>query len=1400
LKLATSNSRDVALVIKARDEASRAIDTISSSLTKLFGSQEQVAGSANKTGTSIAEMAKIMAGVDKAVAAVASSADRAEQRFDSLSASVARRKQDLAQFTREAEEAARLIAKLSSPDAIVAAGRDQGGRIAQLRALEAAYPQLERKIESTTRSLAEEQRALDGSRSSLQQLSSTAIGAVQAQEKITKALNDRRDALAAIRAEEEASARGRAFVGDLNARISPTLAGQSAASNGATFSALAAREEAQALRDAAKAHEIFEARVRLGAKALRDDEAKALRDAAAAHQNFENRVKQGAKALKEEQDATKAYEKALEDLRHELDPLIALEERYQAKLALVRKGYADGKVGAKELADAERLLANERKRAEADVARNGKQGVAIFGLRPYELTNLSYQINDVFTQLASGTSLTQTLAQQGGQILQLFPKVGASIAAAFSNPYFIGAAVVFGGIAFAIKQVADESERLRTITATLELNAAGDNYQADALLRNVDNMRAFGASAKDAMAAVKTFVEEGLKQDRIDQFGESAINMARVLGLDVPTAAKQMAEAFSGGYDAIVKLDESTNFLTATQREHIRTLFEQGKAEEARAYALDIFTNKMDSVADKQRGSWEQASKSFRSAWENLKSSLADTSAAQAAYGALESLANILDRIAMATDGKRTIADVNAELKGLTANIDALQARMKANPANAELYREMIRGLEQRIAQLNAERARLAVAPKGGVTNENDPDSAAGKRRNDTIAQLNREQELEALRRKADRERLTNAEKARREELAGLAAIRGESDSVVAAAKRKLAVEKEHAAILKDEERIVKSTAAAAKTAAAERERAIQQFNGRVVGAEGGTAKNKNSSAVGYGQFIDSTWLEQFRKAYKDMAQGLSDDQILALRNNQAIAKGVIDQYARENAKLLEAMGKKVTAGNLYLMHFLGAGDAKKVLNAQGDTPVDQLLGKKVLQGNRGYLYQNGRARTADELEAFIAQRVGDTGTAQSAGAAEMERLIEAQEEAQERFNRSVEKGNEERQRSIDAMRVQNQLQDTALLAAQREIAIAKAEFDLRQRVADMNANLKDGQKPIEVTDEQIAKTRELAAAEFDLANARQQAQAETNEVTKPIEQLTAERDALQARIDYLNSNGLYDQAKSLVPELTETNSALREAIDNAIEFYETLDLSNDALHRTPEELRATIERLKTAKDEARSWITVMGIGGKTIAQTFSSSAVNAIDSFAQAIANGQNAFGALWASFRSFAADFLLQIAKMIQQQIIFNLISGLLKGALGGLGGASGAGAFGGNPWSGINNPWMISGVAHSGGIAGQGLQQRPALPQWFANAARYHTGGIAGLAPDEVPIIARLGEEILTEDNPRHRNNGGMSPQDIKVINAWDAGDMLSQALETKAGQRIFLNWVSRNSRAVQQAMGG
>jgi hypothetical protein len=55
----------------------------------------------------------------------------------------------------------------------------------------------------------------------------------------------------------------------------------------------------------------------------------------------------------------------------------------------------------------------------------------------------------------------------------------------------------------------------------------------------------------------------------------------------------------------------------------------------------------------------------------------------------------------------------------------------------------------------------------------------------------------------------------------------------------------------------------------------------------------------------------------------------------------------------------------------------------------------------------------------------------------------------------------------------------------------------------------------------------------------------------------------------------------------------------------------------------------------------------------------------------------------------------------------------------------------------------VAHAGGVVGHAGATRAVSPLWFAAAPRLHAGGVAGLRPGEVPIIAQRGEVILPAD---------------------------------------------------------
>ena len=152
------------------------------------------------------------------------------------------------------------------------------------------------------------------------------------------------------------------------------------------------------------------------------------------------------------------------------------------------------------------------------------------------------------------------------------------------------------------------------------------------------------------------------------------------------------------------------------------------------------------------------------------------------------------------------------------------------------------------------------------------------------------------------------------------------------------------------------------------------------------TAKAKGSSASGLYQFIDSTWMNMVKK-YGDkygmgnLASQIDDSghvdskavkqQILALRNDPEKASAMAAEFANDNKNYLKSnWGGKVGSTELYLAHFLGAGQAAEFLKARDDNPVQQaaVLFPKAAQANRNVFYDTttGRPKTMDEVYAFF--------------------------------------------------------------------------------------------------------------------------------------------------------------------------------------------------------------------------------------------------------------------------------------------------------------------------------------------------------------------------------------------------------------------------------------------------
>ncbi len=153
----------------------------------------------------------------------------------------------------------------------------------------------------------------------------------------------------------------------------------------------------------------------------------------------------------------------------------------------------------------------------------------------------------------------------------------------------------------------------------------------------------------------------------------------------------------------------------------------------------------------------------------------------------------------------------------------------------------------------------------------------------------------------------------------------------------------------------------------------------------------------------------------------------------------------------------------------------------------------------------------------------------------------------------------------------------------------------------------------------------------------------------------------------------------------------------------------------------------------------------------------DAMLSFAQM---GYSAFEA-WATGSASAKDALkglvAQLAQATAQAALFG------QGPLAGLFGGSAKGGLFGSLFGGLFGGGTSASIYHSGGIVGQGGPSRDVSPAMFANAPRYHNGGIAGLKPGEVPAILQRGEMVIPRSGMRGSSNSGPANLTVNIIGA-------------------------------------
>ncbi|MEJ3598198.1 phage tail tape measure protein [Pseudomonas bubulae] len=164
--------------------------------------------------------------------------------------------------------------------------------------------------------------------------------------------------------------------------------------------------------------------------------------------------------------------------------------------------------------------------------------------------------------------------------------------------------------------------------------------------------------------------------------------------------------------------------------------------------------------------------------------------------------------------------------------------------------------------------------------------------------------------------------------------------------------------------------------------------------------------------------------------------------------------------------------------------------------------------------------------------------------------------------------------------------------------------------------------------------------------------------------------------------------------------------------------------------------------------------------------------------------------AFSDFAQGVLTEVSKIIAKLLIQLAIQSMLSAYTGGA--SAGAGSL---------LSMVGAGVKHGGGGIGDAGRSRNVPWSFFQNAPRYHTGGIMGLKPNEVPIIAEKGEEMLTASDPRHRNNLGKGSKGqvdqaprVTVNNMIDSMS-IANVMEGSHGEAAIMNVIRANRNEIK-----
>lgn len=521
---------------------------------------------------------------------------------------------------------------------------------------------------------------------------------------------------------------------------------------------------------------------------------------------------------------------------------------------------------------------------------------------------------------------------------------------------------------------------------------------------------------------------------------------------------------------------------------------------------------------------------------------------------------------------------------------------------------------------------------------------------------------------------------------------------------------------------------------------------------------DKNAYRAGYGSDTVTLSDQSVVKITKGMEVSRSDAARDLERRIKIFQSGIKKSIGLDNWQELTKQQQAVLTSLAYNYGSLPERVAK-VIRANGSTAeiakaIDALKNDNPEDGKPNY------KRRQDEARIFLNSEDTDKSI----------RAAEKRTEEEKKTNEAIKK-------RIDDQKFEITQQDLKNVGKEREAAIEAAARAAKQATP-------------EIGEKELQTIRDQAAALWDkqqLAKAEKEEKKEIREALKEVNKLEEARNALIQRRKIYESQGETEKVAQTKLEIDQINEKLRAAVDNAIALNTALggNLADAAIIK--------LENTKLAVDGLDMNLKNARFSFENLQQQFTgileSGVIGAFDALAQAIANGENAGKAFGQAMLQMLSQLLIELGKVIIQMTLLN--------ALKSMGGS--IASFAG---------MITGGVLHSGGKVGASIRSgKSGSAALWAGATRYHSGGKAGFKPNEMPAVLEIGEEVVTQDDPRHIDNlgkngsgGKQQSNRTRILNFFDAPSFLSAALDSAKGEETILNFIRNNPAAFKQAMDG